>query len=89
MPNESSVLDQQGTSASKPIWQSKTMIGIVIMLAVQLAGLAGFQFTPDDIATLTSQTEQMIGAGVTLFGAALAIYGRIKATKRIGGNGGA
>lgn len=86
MSEDQSTAVQTSSNSNKPVWQSKTVIGILIMLAMQVAALAGFQVTPDDASSLTDSTDQLVTAGVSFFGAALALYGRAKATKQIGSN---
>lgn len=60
---------------SKPIWASKTLWGAVVMLASTVAVFLK--------ADLGNQTE-WVNAIVGLLGSGLAIYGRIKAVKKIG-----
>ena len=68
---------------NKKWYLSKTVIGGIV---AGIAGIAGlFNFTLDTEAQ-TGITELIIGMS-TLFGSALAVYGRVKATKGIeGGN---
>jgi len=60
---------------TKPIWASKTLWGAVVMLASTVA-----MFLKVDLG---DQTE-WINAVVGLLGSSLAIYGRIKAVKKLG-----
>jgi len=66
-------LDDQGP---KPFWQSRTIIGAFVVIAAQILRFKGFHVdtdaTTDDILT-----------GMNLVGAALALVGRIKATRPI------
>lgn len=67
-----------GTSfeGEKPWWQSRTILGILIMLLAQLLKLAKV-----DIAT--EELTQAVYLAVETLGAALAIWGRVKARKQI------
>lgn len=60
----------------KPFWQSKTVIGAVITL---LAVFLGRYHVKIDTDALTSLIQQSI----EVFGLALVIYGRFKATQPI------
>lgn len=60
----------------KPWWQSRTLIGLAVVLAAQVAKLAGFEI---DSQALTDA----IVTGATLIGAALAWWGRVRATRPI------
>ncbi len=61
---------------AKPFWQSRTIIGAFVVIAAQILRFKGFHVdtdaTTDDILT-----------GLNLVGAALALVGRIKATRPI------
>jgi hypothetical protein len=57
--------------------QSKTIIGVLIMLLVQLAPLLGFQFTNED----GEQVIKHLDAILTAIGALLAIWGRWTASE--------
>ena len=59
----------------KKIWESKALWGVVVMLATPVAKKFGF-----DLGDINTWVPDVM----TFFGAALAIYGRIKAVKRIG-----
>lgn len=80
------VLDQS-LNGSKPLWQSTTFIGILIMVLAQVAALFGYQFSQDDVVAVTGNTEQLVAGAMAAFGAIMAIIGRVRATKRIGGSG--
>jgi len=72
---------------TKPLFKSATFIGVIIMVLAQVAALFGYHYTPDDISVVTDQTAVIVSAGGTLVGSVLAIWGRIRATKRIGSSG--
>lgn len=63
----------------KFILKSKTVWGVIIMAAPQLAPLAGIAFGMQDAAEL-NETVTGIATGV---GALLALYGRVKAQQTI------
>lgn len=84
---QDSVIDQ-GLSGSKPLWQSTTFIGVIIMVLAQVAAIFGYQVSPDDITAITGNADQLVAGLVTAIGAIVAIWGRVRATKRIGGNSG-
>ena len=60
---------------TKAIWASKTLWGSVAVLVVAIFQVAGF-----DIGAADGWAEGI----VSMIGAGLAIYGRIKAVKKIG-----
>ncbi len=65
---------------SKPWYQSKTIIGVILMVAGIAAGKFGYDL--DD-----ETKNQLAGIIATLgetFGAVLAVWGRVSATKAIG-----
>ena len=66
--------------AKKP-WQSRTLIGAAVVIASAIAGLWKIKI---DVANLTDILVQVSA----ILGAALAIYGRIKATQPITFTGG-
>lgn len=64
---------------TKSPFESKTVVAATVTLVASALGIAGYTFTPEDQAVI-------IGLGtaiVTGIGAAVSIYGRIKATKFI------
>ena len=64
---------------SKPWFQSKGVWGGVIALLAGVAGLFGFHLD----AALQGDVIDWLAAAGGVAGAALAIYGRIKATSRV------
>lgn len=64
----------------KGIFASRTVWGGLLALLAGLAGLFGYTVTPEDTATLTELLAS-VGSAV---GGIVAIYGRIRASKRIG-----
>lgn len=63
-----------------PWWQSRTIWGSVVAIAASIAGIFGLNFD----ASLQSQLIDIILAIVGAIGGALAFYGRVVATKKIG-----
>lgn len=59
---------------------SKTIWGAIIAVLAGVAGLFGLNLD----ASLQDQLAQLIASAATLVGGALAWYGRVTATKKIG-----
>lgn len=85
-------------SEGKAWWKSKTIIGILIMIANPALKLFGIDLDVADVADvafaeaegLATQVDSIWGSVVTLFGAVLATWGRLSAKmqiKSIGGGG--
>lgn len=53
----------------------KTLAGVLITIAPLAASLFGYDTAP----SFSGDASELVAAGVTLLGSALAIYGRIKA----------
>lgn len=64
---------------TKPIWQSRSVIGSVIAIIAMLAGLRGVVLGEAVQAELTDFVMQIIG----LIGAGVAIWGRIVASQKL------
>ena len=64
---------------TKGPFESKTIIAAIVTLAASILALLGYTFTPEDQAVIVGIGTSL----VTALGAALAIYGRVKATKQI------
>ncbi len=60
----------------KPWWQSRALIGAAVIAAAQGFRLAGWEVD-------TQATTEAIVSGLTLLGAALAWWGRVRATQPI------
>lgn len=69
---------------TKAWWQSKGVIGGAIAAACTIAGFFGVQVDPATQAVIVDQAMAGVIAAVNLVGAALAIWGRLSAQKRIG-----
>lgn len=71
-------------NTTKSIFLSKTVIGIVIaglgMIAPVLQAKFGITVTADDGMSILNSLDSIMQAG----GLLLALYGRVKATKKIG-----
>ena len=61
---------------SKPWWQSRTVIGALVVIVSSAAGLYGIQI---DVGALTEIILQILA----LSGGVVAIYGRVKAERPI------
>lgn len=69
---------------TKAWWQSKGIIGGFIGAACTIAALFGVTVDPATQAVIVDQAMAGTVAAVNLAGAALAIWGRLSASKRIG-----
>ena len=69
---------------AKSFLASRTVWGVVIALGAQVADRWGFRIDQE----LQDQTVDIILQVVSVAGAALAIYGRVKATKQLSLTGG-
>lgn len=69
---------------TKGLLQSKTFAGVVIMVISALAPLVNNHFGIMITAEDGANAVDMIAKAGELAGSALALYGRIKATKKIG-----
>ncbi len=63
----------------KSVFQSKTLIGIIIAALPTILGIFGVA----DSMEITEQTEQIVSLIVEAAGSILAIYGRISATTTV------
>lgn len=69
------------SSNSKPIWASRTVWGVVVLLvATALRSFGVADLSPE----LQEQTVSLILDAVTVAGGGLALYGRVTATQKIG-----
>lgn len=71
----------------KSLLASRTVWGALIAIAASLAGALGFAVGAAEQAAALSLVDQVLGEWdriATLIGGALALYGRVKATRRIG-----
>lgn len=66
---------------SKPIWQSKTLIGVLIAALPSLAKAFGYEIS--DVASFTAGASEAVDGIIALVGSALAVYGRITATAKL------
>lgn len=65
---------------NKPWWQSKGVWGGLLALAASVAGVFGYAVGPEDLNELSTLAGSLAASGA----AAIAILGRIRATKKIG-----
>lgn len=68
---------------TKQFLTSRTIIGLLMVLLPTVADWLGFQLPESVVEELGPQVVAMVENIWTAAGAALAIYGRIKATKRL------
>lgn len=72
---------------TKAWWQSTGVWGSLVAIVASGAGFAGYVITPDDQATIVTGVEQAVHIGLevsSFIGGAVALWGRIRATKAIG-----
>jgi hypothetical protein len=67
-------------SEIKPWYLSRTIWASVVTILLAAAGCAGFAVEPNDHAQLTEALFQL----ATALAGAIAIFGRLRATRRIG-----
>lgn len=65
---------------SKSLFASKGVMGGVVAALAGVVGVFGYTITPEDQAALIT----LIPSIVAIVGGIVAMYGRIKATKKIG-----
>ena len=65
---------------TKSVWASKAVWGGLIAVIASLAGIWGYTITPADQASIV----ELVTSVAALGGGALAIVGRILASKKIG-----
>jgi hypothetical protein len=71
---------------TKSLLASRTVWGAGLAMAASLAGVVGLTVTPDDQTAALSLVDSVLSEWdriAAIAGAALALYGRIKATRRI------
>ena len=71
--------DTKGWYASRGVWGS-----VVTVASIAFALIYGTQIDADTQKTLADQIVALVTAIGTLGGSIVALYGRLKATKRIG-----
>lgn len=65
--------------AAKPWWASKGVWGGLIAVAAGIAGVFGYVVSPEDQAVIVDAIAGLAG----ICGGALAVYGRILASKQV------
>lgn len=68
---------------TKPIWASRTVLGVVVMLAGLVASAFGYKVDEQTQDVIIDQLDAIITAGSVVVGAVIVIYSRLKATKRV------
>jgi len=72
---------------TKPWWQSAGVLGCIGAMAAGAASLAGYTLTPDDqaqIAQGVAKSAQIATSAFGLLSSAIALWGRVRATHKIG-----
>ncbi|MEP3431770.1 MAG: hypothetical protein ABJN98_24005 [Roseibium sp.] len=72
---------------TKSIFRSKTFWGAIVAILASVIGLFGIEFSATDQAEVLGLYDQVLAAWESIAiigGSALAIYGRISATAKIG-----
>ena len=72
-----------GNTQTKPWYASKTIWGGIIALIAAVLSLFGHQIDPQTQKFITDQAVQIATAIAAAVGGGLAIYGRIKAEKKV------
>lgn len=67
------------TEDTKRWWESKGVLGAIIVVLSIVAGQLGYEVTPADQGALTDHVFDLVGIG----GAILALIGRLTATKQV------
>lgn len=73
------MIDDKAWYMSKGVWG-----GVIAFLGVIATRFFGIQINADDQIIITNYLVTGIGQGAAMIGGLLAIWGRIKATKKIG-----
>lgn len=66
---------------TKSLLASKTLWGVLIAALPTIAKLFGYDIA--DVAGFTANASEIVDGVIALFGSAVAIYGRITATKAL------
>jgi len=72
---------------TKPWWQSSGIWGSLVVVLAAGAGLVGYTIAPEDqaqIVTAATKTVELATQATALVGGLVSLFGRIRATKRIG-----
>lgn len=72
---------------TKAWWKSAGVWGSLVAVAAGGAGMLGYSISPEDQAHLVNAATKSVELGtaaLSLFGGLVSLWGRIRATKRIG-----
>jgi len=72
---------------AKPWYQSTSVWGGLVSIGAGAAGAFGYTISPEDQAAIVnaaSQTATLIMSASAMIGGAMAIIGRVRASKKIG-----
>jgi len=57
---------------AKPVWQSKTVIGVFIMMTASVASEFGVEINQGEALDIAYTAAELVGAGLALYGRAVA-----------------
>lgn len=66
----------------KSIFATKTFWGGLIAVVPAIFGMLGYTITGDEITSIANHGQVVISEAITVFGAVVAIWGRLTATKK-------
>lgn len=72
---------------TKTWWQSAGIWGSLVVVLSAGAGLVGYTIAPEDqahLVTVATKTAELATQATSLVGGLVALWGRVRATKRIG-----
>jgi hypothetical protein len=72
---------------TKAWWQSAGIWGSLVVVLSAGAGLVGYTIAPEDqahLVTAATKTAELATQATALVGGLVALFGRVRATKRIG-----
>lgn len=79
IPSARVVVEPMPPEDTKRWWESKGVLGAIIVVVSIVAGQLGYQVAPEDQGALTDQVFDMVG----IVGALIALIGRLAATKQV------
>jgi len=60
------------STQAKPAWQSRTVIGVFIMMVASIASEFGVEINQSEVLNIVYTAVELIGAGIALYGRAVA-----------------
>lgn len=73
-------MEEQTKTETKPWWQSRTLWGGIVAVGAGVAGLFGVDLDAETQSQLATHAAAIASAA----GGLLAVYGRVKASTRVG-----